>query len=137
MSAENAPGAATHRVLLRYAAFQLPGLAVFSLGAAVAVEWMGLPTKVALAAVGLWLLKDALMFRFVRKAYEPGDGRIPRDVRDALGIATEQLEREGYVRIGSELWRARLAEGCPPIARGDSVRVVDVRGLTVVVDRAS
>lgn len=137
MSAEKAPGAPTHQVLLRYAAFQLPGLAIFSMGAAVAVEWMDLPWKVALMAVGLWLLKDAIMFRFVRVAYEPGDGRIPRDVRDASGIATEPFEREGYIRIGSELWRARLAEGCPPVAKGESVRVIDVRGLTVIVDRSA
>jgi len=123
-------------VLLRYAAFQLPGLAVFSLGAAAAHEWLELPANVALAAVALWMLKDVFMFRFVRKAYEPGNGRTPRDVRDALGIATEGLENEGYVRIGSELWRARRAEGCPPIAPGETVRIVDVRGLTVTVDRA-
>lgn len=75
------------------------------------------------------------MFRFVRKAYEPGDGRTPRDVRGALGIATEEIEPEGYVRIGSELWRARLAEGCETITKGESVRVIEVRGLMVVVER--
>ncbi len=122
-------------MLLRYAAFQLPGLAVFSLGVAAAHEWLELPADVALVAVALWMAKDALMFRFVRKAYEPGDGRTPRDVRDALAVATDGLDSEGYVRIGSELWRARRAEGCPPIAAGETVRVVDVRGLTVLVDR--
>ncbi|MBW2396327.1 MAG: NfeD family protein [Deltaproteobacteria bacterium] len=129
------PSATTRRVVLRYVAFQLPGLAAITLGASAAVEWMELPLNVALTAVGCWVLKDAVMFRFVRKAYEPGDGRTPRDVRDALGTATEEIESEGYVRIGSELWRARLAEGCESIAKGEAVRVVDVRGLTVVVDK--
>ncbi|MCP5066886.1 MAG: hypothetical protein GY946_09990 [bacterium] len=135
MPSNGEPGAATHRVLLRYIAFQLPGLAVFSLGATAAVEWMELPLNVALTAVGLWMVKDAVMFRFVRKAYEPGDGRTPRDVRDCRGVATEEIGPEGYVRIGSELWRARVTEGCPPIAEGGAIRVLEVRGLTVVVDR--
>ena len=49
--------AATHRVVLRYAAFQLPGLAVFTLAATLLVDWMDLPGKVTLAAVGLWRLR--------------------------------------------------------------------------------
>ncbi|MCP5060422.1 MAG: hypothetical protein GY937_27305 [bacterium] len=96
---------------------------------------MELPLNVALAAVGCWVLKDALMFRFVRKAYEPGDGRTPRDVRGAIGTATEEVAPEGYVRIGSELWRGRLAEGSEPVAKGECVRVVEVHGLMVVVER--
>jgi membrane protein implicated in regulation of membrane protease activity len=38
----------------------------------------------------------------------------------------------GYVRIGGELWRAEAASGFVP--RGAPVRVVAVRGLTLVVE---
>lgn len=39
---------------------------------------------------------------------------------------------KGTVRIGSELWEARCAEGAGP---GDDVRVDGVEGLTLVVSR--
>ncbi len=49
------------------------------------------------------------------------------------GVTQDAVEPEGYVRIGSELWRGRLAPGEPPIARGASIRVVEVRDLDVIV----
>ncbi len=128
-----ADGARTSRVVLRYAAFQLPGFAAMLLGATVAHEWFEVPAWIAACAVLLWMLKDAVMFPFVRRAYEPGDGRTPRDVNGALGVADETLDPNGYVRIGSELWRARGPTGAS-IGKGQTVRVTGVRGLTVSVE---
>ena len=129
-------GAMTRRVLLRYAAFQLPGLTMMSLGAAVGHAWFDVPIRVCLTAVGLWILKDMIMFPFVRKAYEPGDGRLPREVNGALGAAHEDLDPTGYVRIGSELWRAECQSDHAPIPKGHPIQVVEVRGLTVTVAKA-
>jgi membrane protein implicated in regulation of membrane protease activity len=47
-------------------------------------------------------------------------------------LAEEGLAPDGYVRIGAELWRAELAGGSA--ARGAVLRVVAVRGLTLVVE---
>jgi len=130
-------GAATHRVLLRYAAFQLPGIAMMSLGVVVAHTWFDVPAHVCFGALGLWIVKDMVMFPFVRKAYEPGDGRLPRDVNGAIGTAHEDLAPSGYVNIGSELWRAECEPEHAPISKGEPVRVVAVRGLTVTVAKES
>jgi membrane protein implicated in regulation of membrane protease activity len=121
-------------VLLRYVAFQLPGLSIMVLGAAVATHWFEVPGWIALCAVGLWMLKDAVMFPFVRKAYEPGDGRHPRDLAGAAGTARDTLAPTGYVQISSELWRAQCLPGTERIEAGTAIRVVEVRGLTVLVE---
>ena len=126
-------GAPTSRVVLRYAAFQLPGQAVMVLAASAAHEWLGLDTRVAVGAVLLWIVKDIVMFPWVRKAYEPGDGRHSREVRGTVATTCEELDPTGYVRVGSELWRAECTLADAPIAAGQRVRVLDARGLTLRV----
>lgn len=130
----NEPGAPLSRVLRRYAAFQLPGLAIMVLGAAIATQWFEVPGWIAVCAVGLWALKDAVMFPFVRKAYEPGDGRHSRELAGATGTARDTLAPTGYVQISSELWRAQCAPDTAPIEAGTLIRVIEVRGLTVLVE---
>ncbi|HKK51687.1 MAG TPA: NfeD family protein [Myxococcota bacterium] len=122
-------------VLLRYGALQLPGLVVCILAVLAAHHWLDLPRALAAGAVAVWIAKDAILFPFVREAYEPGPGKPHRDLIDASGVAPDGLVEEGYVRIGPELWRARRAQGCPPLAPGEPVRVVDMTGFTLTVDR--
>lgn len=128
----------TARVLLRYMALQIPGLVACVLGAIAAHEWLEVPLEIAVGTVLLWIVKDAVLFPFVRTAYEPAPGRPHGDLLDAIGIAHDGLsDQEGYIRLGPELWRARRAPGCPPLAPGEAVRVVGVDGLTLTVDSAS
>lgn len=132
------PSASTVRVLLRYTALQIPGLVACLLGAIAAREWLGVPIEVAVGAVLVWIVKDAVLFPFVRAAYEPDPGRPHGDLLDAIGIAHDGLpDREGYIRLGPELWRARRASGCPPLAPGEAVRVIGVEGLTLIVESDS
>jgi membrane-bound serine protease (ClpP class) len=53
-------------------------------------------------------------------------------MRDAIGVVRESIDPEGYVFVAGELWRARTTMGSIPI--GDFVRVLDVDGLTLVVE---
>ena len=50
------------------------------------------------------------------------------------GIARERLQPEGQVLVQGELWRA-VARGTP-VEEGARVRVVDVNGLTLTVEKA-
>ncbi len=120
-------------MLLRYALFQLPGIALAGLGLAAAVRWWDLSVSWAWTGLGLWVLKDAAMFPLVRRAYEPGDGGAEALV-GSHGVAEEPIAPEGWVRIGPELWRAELAIDAAPAQRGALVRVVRLRGLVLVVE---
>jgi len=51
----------------------------------------------------------------------------------AVATARDRLDPEGYVRIGHELWRARVRGGA--VEKGGAVRLLEVRGLTLVVER--
>jgi membrane-bound serine protease (ClpP class) len=61
--------------------------------------------------------------------------RIKMGAETLLGAAAEVVtpcRPEGQVRIQGELWRARCRSGAEP---GDTVRVVERDGLTLLVER--
>jgi membrane protein implicated in regulation of membrane protease activity len=122
--------------LLRYAAFQLPGIGLACVLSLAAWEWFAVPAWAALAAIAVWVAKDALMARFVAHAYEGHARGGPHDLVGRRGVAEAELAPSGTVRIGAERWRATCAEGVERIAVGASVRVVAVEGLTAVVETA-
>jgi membrane-bound ClpP family serine protease len=125
------------RTLLRYTLFQIPDLILLSLGVAAAVRWWGLPVLAAYGLVALWLVKDVIMFPILRVAYESESGSGVDAIRGALGVVTQSLAPVGYVRLGSELWKAELVSGCGPVAEGSAIRVVEVHGLTLIVEPLS
>ena len=49
------------------------------------------------------------------------------------GFASTPVTMQGQVQLGSELWTAEVAEGSPPILKGDLVEVTEIRGLKLVV----
>jgi membrane protein implicated in regulation of membrane protease activity len=120
------------RVVLRYAALQLPGQVFVLLLAIAAWEWLGTPLWTTWAVPLAWAAKDALLFPFVWRAYEPDDRTAPAGVGGAIGVVEEALEPRGWVRLGPELWRAELVRGAAP--RGTRVRVLAVEGLVLRVE---
>lgn len=121
------------RRALRYALFQIPGAAFVAVLLAAAVRWWDWSISLALALMGAWLVKDAVLYPFVAVAYDP-DSELDRDpLIGAHGVATQPLDPSGYVRIGAELWRA-VASGSAPIPSGARVRVRERRDLTLVVE---
>lgn len=51
------------------------------------------------------------------------------------GIVESVSDGEAWVRLHSELWRARVVDGGPPLAVGDAIEVRRVDGLTLEVAR--
>jgi membrane protein implicated in regulation of membrane protease activity len=119
-------------VVARYVLFNLPGWILASAAAAAAVRWEAISISTALLLVVLWVGKDFLLYPLVRVAYEPGTDKEP--MAGALAIAEEPLAPRGYVRVRGELWRAQLAPGQSAVARGASLRVCSVEGLTLIVE---
>jgi membrane protein implicated in regulation of membrane protease activity len=123
------------RVALRYAAFQVPEL-LFVLGLALAAwEWLGAPGWLAWGAPLAWAVKDALLFPFVWRSYEPDDVATA-GVVGQLALAEETLDPGGWARLGPELWRVELAHGAAAVPRGAKLRVVGVHGLVLRVEPA-
>jgi membrane protein implicated in regulation of membrane protease activity len=121
------------RVLRRYALLQIPGqLVVLGLSLA-AWEWLGAPGWLAWGAPLAWVVKDALLFPLVWRAYEPDDSVSPGPVGQ-LAVAEDTLDPRGWARLGPELWRAELADGSGPVPPGAKLRVVAVDGLVLRVE---
>jgi membrane-bound ClpP family serine protease len=83
--------------------------------------------------VALWVLKDLLIFPVMRHYYRP----VPSERRlvGSEGLTLSRLNPRGFVRVRGEIWQAEAANSAPEILEGTRVRVRDVRGLLVLVER--
>jgi membrane-bound ClpP family serine protease len=117
------------RVIFRYILFQIPAIILVL----VIVLWLYYASVISeyivIITIILWMLKDFVLFFFVWKAYEVSSG-IPLAEK---GVTIEDLDPEGYVEVGSELWRATTGDENVRIDKGIRVIIKSVRGLTLLV----
>ena len=130
----HSPRAPLRVVFARYLAFEIPGWLLAGGVLWALIEWWDLAPRTALLLFALWVAKDLLLFPVLRIAYEPQSGGGADALIGARGTATQHLDPAGYVRIGAELWRARLAGGHDALPIGAAVRVCEVRGLELIVE---
>jgi len=121
------------RVLIKYILLQLPLIVLLPLILYFIRQWVDIPVWLIWGLVALMIIKDIIMFPRVWRSYDqsrPGD---PTSIIGMRGIAQDRLAPTGYIHVRSELWRAEVIEGYPPIANGKYVRVVGIEGLTLIV----
>jgi membrane-bound ClpP family serine protease len=112
-------------VVGKYWLFQTPGIAMAAVVLYALYATEVLAPRWAVALFGLWLVKEAVLFPFLRIAYEP---------HRKGGVHDLDLAPAGYVRIGAELWRAEIRGSGEPIPVGRRVRVRAVLGLTLICE---
>lgn len=128
------------RVFRRYLLLQLPDLAAAGLGAALLVGFDVVTPRVGWLLFAGWVAKELLFFPLLRRAYEPSAPHGTAALVGARGVVTSPLSHagdEGFVRIGSELWRARALPGDAAAEVGAPIRVEAVDGYTLVVAPAA
>jgi membrane-bound serine protease (ClpP class) len=121
------------RVLQRYVLLQVPGWLLAAVAAYAIERWAGLDWRIA---AGLWLayfIKDFILYPFLRRAYETDAASGTAALVGEIGIATEDLKPNGYVRVRGELWHAELGSGASAVSAGTRVRIRGARGLTLTV----
>lgn len=120
---------------VRYWIYQLPGFAGAggALYLAVGFEWIG--TWTAVAGLAAWVVKDMLLYPLLKRSYAPASAVHDRYVGRAA-VATEPLAPDGYVRLGRELWRARMADPTQSAPVGAALEVVAREGLLLRVSTA-
>lgn len=121
------------RLLARYWVVQLPATAILVAALlAFADDW---PRWIVWTIVAGWVAKDAALYPFVWRAYDPDrPATLPFGMDGAAGEALERIEPRGRVRVSGQLWHAELARGAAPIDRGAPIRVRERRGLTLLVE---
>lgn len=123
-------------VFWRYWLLQIPGWLVLAASLVAARHYLGLATGWAALLFGLWLLKDAALYPWLRKHYVPREESPGRALRGRSAVAQESIAPRGYVKLGGELWRAEVEDGEGPVDAGEQVVVEGVDGLTLRVRRS-
>ncbi len=121
------------RILAKYWLLQLPGLALLAFILIFIQRWVNLPEWVFWGSLAMWVVKDAVLYLFVWKAYDWDHPEGANSLTGARGIAKEPLAPSGYVKVRGELWKAELVQGSRPIGEGENVQVRGARGLILIV----
>lgn len=119
-----------------YMMLEAPGWVLAGVVLGFFVQTEDLTLRVAVLLFALWVIKDFVLYPILRVAYVESSPGGTEGLVGALGTARERLDPEGYVRVGSELWRAVLTRDAAPVEAGASVRVLAVRNLTLQVEPA-
>ena len=123
----------SRRVVIKYTLLQLPALVFLALILHLIRVWVQMPSWLIWGMVGLWVVKDVILFPLTWRSYDqrrPGD---PNSMVGLRGIVKDRLAPSGYVEVHGELWRAEVMQGAPFVETGGSVRVKEIRGLTLIV----
>ena len=125
-----------------HGAFILSMLGLAALGTAVVALltggslMIGIPAFVALGVASLLLLRPLAIRRFHRWPDDAPSGvsaLVGQPARVVRPFSSE--DRVGYILVGNEQWRARLAEGwaCDQMPEGSACRVLGIEGTTLEV----
>jgi membrane protein implicated in regulation of membrane protease activity len=121
-------------IYIRYILLNIPGLAAVILILIIVQYWVVLPKWLFGSIIGIWIVKDVLLFPFVWRAYDREQTGQSRSMLGKRAIARKRLAPSGYVRIYGELWRAEKIGDGPPIEIGQAVKIVKMKGLTLMVE---
>jgi membrane protein implicated in regulation of membrane protease activity len=125
--------------LLRYLLLQAPDVVLAGLVLVGLWNWMDVPTWAAVAAMVVWVGKDVAMYPLVRRSFMLGESDWVgvRSLLGARGVATVDLAPSGWVRVKGELWQAEALREEDSVPEGTRVRVREVRGMILVIERDS
>lgn len=123
--------------LVRYSLLQIPGFVLVCLVVALLYHHNFLEARGALLVVGLWVLKDILLYPFYGPALDnelPASG--PRHLIGRRGTSRTTINGRGLVEIGGERWMACSDDGAE-IAAGTAVEVTGAEGMLLRVRAVS
>ena len=121
------------RVYRRYLLFQIPGWVVAAIILICLHRWVNLPLWAISGMFLLVVLKDLILYPFLRIAYSSTAKAGVDLLIGETGIAAQNINPRGYVQVRGELWKAELAPGAQPIPQDRRVRVQSAQGMTLVV----
>ncbi len=117
----------------KYLLLQIPGWILWSLILIWAHGSLHLPLWTGAVLLCLAVVKDFVLYPFVRSAYESDAKTGIERLVGVGGNVQRALNPKGYVRINGELWRAETELADQPLPSGSPVTVRAFRGLTLIV----
>jgi len=121
----------------RYFLLQTPGWALAAVLLAALHRWFDIPMWATAGGWLLFVLKDFVLYPYLRHAYDTTSTSGAERLIGQLGVVTRALEPEGYVQLGGDLWQARVEHGAEAAPAGSRVRVLGADGLVLIVSPES
>jgi membrane protein implicated in regulation of membrane protease activity len=125
------------RVYRRYLLFQIPGWLLAAIILICLHRWVNLPLWVVTGMFLLVVLKDLILYPFLRIGYSSTAKAGVELMIGESGIASQDIDPRGYVQVRGELWQAKLTPGAQSILQGSRVKVQSAQGMTLVVTKES
>lgn len=124
----------TRHAVGKYTALQVPAAVLAGLVLWLLWRYQIMPAWLAWCLLVLWILKDVVLFFYVWPAYEPSGEEGPLSPVGQVGVVEGEMEKGRMrVRVRGEVWRACPEAGRDSPGSGRSVRVVNRKGLLLVV----
>ena len=124
------------RTVWRYSLFQVPSILLLSASLFLLHRWAGLSPSIAWTILGIWIAKDAALFPFLRRSFDTDRAGEMNSMVGEEGTVTDRLEPAGRILVRGELWQAELHDHALSAEPGQRVSVLDVRGLTLLVEHS-
>jgi membrane protein implicated in regulation of membrane protease activity len=121
----------TGRIVIKYVLLQIPSTVLLILILILINQRLEIPSWLFLSIIIGSVLKDILLFPFVWRSY---DSKSTHPIVGAYGVAAESLSPSGYVKVHGQLWQAELAKGYESVDVGEIVRVIEAKGIKLVVE---
>ncbi len=117
----------------KYLLLQIPGWILWSLILMWAHASLTLPLWTGGVLLCLAVVKDFVLYPFVRSAYESDTKTGVERLVGVGGKVQRALDPKGYIRVNGELWQAKTELADQPLPSGSPVTVRAFRGLTLIV----
>jgi len=125
------------KVILKYTLVHLAELGLLVVALIAARQVIGISTWLVITILALWVIKDVVLFRKVWRAYAWADNAPMQKLIGMEATVLDGLDPVGYVRVRGELWKAEVIDPRYPAERGEKTRVVDVKGMLLIVESRS
>ena len=125
------------KVILKYTFIQSAELALLAIALIVVRHFIGISTWLIITILALWIIKDIALFTKVWRAYAFDDNGPMRRLIGLEATVMDSLNPVGYVRVRGELWKAEIRNPRYPAKKGDRTRVIDIKGMTLIVERCN
>lgn len=119
--------------VVKYILMQVPGALFVGVLLLVLHNWGWLTLSWAGGILALWVIKDALLYPFYRRALESGPETGSHALTGSIARTATPLDPRGLVTIQGERWRAESRNG-RSISAGRAVRVHSTHGLLLHVE---
>jgi membrane-bound ClpP family serine protease len=120
-------------VFTRYFLLQIPGWILALVILILLHRWLGLPVWAVVLLMIAEVVKDFVLYPFLKHAYASGAPGVMERFRGETGITQNELAPSGFVKIRGELWKAETASPGMRIPKGARVRVTDTGRMKLIV----